>query len=147
MVRGVGIVNRWRGDGIAAKWYESDLKRTAVAKKRIASRVHQFTMSSSEDADALLLVQLANLNAQTLQKKKRHYWVHPLWQKNKKFGIFNNVYQKDLKLDDEKFKLFYRMKKATFCKLLTKLRPMLQKKDTNFRKCVSPEERLLVTLR
>ncbi|CAH1992770.1 unnamed protein product [Acanthoscelides obtectus] len=33
------------------------------------------------------------------------------------------------------------MKKETFSKLLTKLRPMLQKKNTNFRKCVSPEEK------
>lgn len=103
-------------------------------------------MSSSEDEDALLFVQLANLNAKSQEKKRKKYWIHPLWQKNKKFGIFN-VYKNDLNLDDQKFKLFYRMKKVTFCKLLTNLRPMLQKQDTNFRRCVSPEERLLVTLR
>ena len=45
-------------------------------------------MSSSEDEDALLLVQIANLNAKKQAKQKR-YWVHPLWQKNKKIGIFN----------------------------------------------------------
>ncbi|CAH2018118.1 unnamed protein product [Acanthoscelides obtectus] len=102
-------------------------------------------MSSSEDEDALLFMQLVNLNAISQETKKKRHWVHPLWQKNKKFGIFN-VYKKDLNLDDQKFKLFYRMKKETFSKLLTKLRPMLQK-NTNFRKCVSPEESVLITLR
>lgn len=135
----------WRGDGIAAKRHESDQRALQWQITYGVTDSSVFKMSS-EDEDALMLVQLANLNTKNQEKKKKQYWVHPLWKKNQKFGIFN-VYKKELNLDDKKFEVFYRMKKVTFSKLLTKLRPRLQKKDTNFRKCVSPEERLLVTLR
>lgn len=59
-------------------------------------------MSPSKDEDARIFVQIANLK----------HWDYPLWQTNRKYCIYN-VYKTDLHLDN-KFKLFYQIKKATF---------------------------------
>ncbi|XP_050313273.1 uncharacterized protein LOC126748227 [Anthonomus grandis grandis] len=96
-------------------------------------------MSSSEDEDVLALVHLNNI-------KRRRYWVHPLWKKkNKKYGSFNVF--KELNQYPERFQSFYRMSKDCFTRLLNIIKPKITKKNTNWRNCVSAEERLLITLR
>ena len=40
-----------------------------------------------------------------------------------------------------------RMEQRTFDMILQKVAPLIQKNDTNFRRCISPAERLAVTLR
>ena len=77
-------------------------------------------------------------------KKKRRYWVHPLLDDKN-----NTAYQlaKDFKGDDDKFQNFYRMSYPTFKKLREIVEPHIKKKDTNFRRALSGEEKLIITLR
>lgn len=101
--------------------------------------------SSSDDESFLALVNLINVN--NANNKKRRYWVHQYWKKNQKikrsvFDVF-----KDLHTYPERFQSFYRMNTNTFSLLLQKVGPSIRKQDTNFRDFVSPEERLLITLR
>lgn len=77
--------------------------------------------------------------------KKRKWWVHPFIATNQKNRMF--IAAKELDKHPVKFKLFYRMSKKLFLELVEKVRPHVEKKDTNFRKSVSVEERLLITLR
>lgn len=97
---------------------------------------------SSSDENALAIVNLININK---NRTKRRHWIHPYWkyrQSHSGFNVFKELHQYP-----DKFQSFYRMKKETFDLLLTKLRPEISKKDTNFRRAVPPEERLLITLR
>lgn len=98
-------------------------------------------MSSDEDdLDFLNIINVVNEN-----HAKRKYWVHPFWKKNCEtrgaFSLFNEL------SDERRFQSFYRMKIETYNKLLQLIGPIIIKKDTNFRKSVRPEERLLITLR
>jgi hypothetical protein len=61
-------------------------------------------------------------------------------------GEFNVLY-KQLRNYEEKFVEYLRMTTETFDILLTKIEEKIQKQDTNYRACMSPEERLVVTLR
>lgn len=50
-------------------------------------------------------------------------------------------------LDDENFKMYYRVSRQQFDELLTMIAKDIAKSDTNFRKAISPEERLAICLR
>ena len=47
--------------------------------------------------------------------------------------------------DPDKFKEYFRMTPATFNHLLLTVQPIIEKKTTNWRKPIPPEERLAVT--
>lgn len=100
---------------------------------------------SSTDEDLMVLLLLINNNNDS-QKRKRKYWVHPYLKKNvDTLGTFSVA--KELSLYPEKFQTFYRTTQKSFEILSELVRPMLQKKDTHFRKAITVEERLLITLR
>jgi len=71
--------------------------------------------------------------------------MHPYIKNNRNRNVF--VAAKELLKDDRKFHSFYRMSKEGFSEVAEKVRPYIQKQDTNFRRSVSVEERLLITLR
>ena len=48
---------------------------------------------------------------------------------------------------EDKFFENYRMSMAQFDDFLRKITPLIKKKDTNFRKAITPEEKLSITLR
>lgn len=52
-----------------------------------------------------------------------------------------------LRQDEQKFKEYFRMDTSTFDYLLDTCSGELLKETTNFRKPITPEERLVVTLR
>ncbi|XP_066455030.1 uncharacterized protein [Eleutherodactylus coqui] len=79
-------------------------------------------------------------------RKKRRYWVHPLVSQRYEKGHFQALYT-DLRTHPEKFASFTRMSVEAFDKLLEQLRSGLSFQNTNMRKSISPEERLLITLR
>lgn len=100
--------------------------------------------SSSGDEDALALVNLLNIN--NSYRRKKRFWVHPYWRDNMhQKGAFRAF--KELNMFPERFQSFYRMRPETFRLLVEKLTPAILKKDTNYRASVTPEERLLITLR
>ncbi|XP_018575296.1 protein ALP1-like [Anoplophora glabripennis] len=82
------------------------------------------------------------------QKRKRwHYrrwWIRPINQRRKELGHFSTLFQ-ELKADPELFFKYTRMDENTFYELLKIISPQLIKHS--IRPFISPEERLLITLR
>jgi hypothetical protein len=100
---------------------------------------------SSEDEDVLAAINIVNYLNYNQGSTVRKYWVHPFWRKN---CYSHGIYSVFKELDDpDRFKSFYRMEKSTFEELVRLVGPDIQKKDTNFRRAVCPQERLLITLR
>ena len=81
-----------------------------------------------------------------LQMVTREIWIHPLNEDQARKGEFFNLYC-DQRYFGDKFFENYRMSVAQFDELLRKITPLIKKKDTNFRKAITPEEKLLITLR
>ena len=81
-----------------------------------------------------------------LQMVTREIWIHPLNEDRARKGEFFNLYC-DQRYFEEKFFENYRMSVAQFDELLRKVTPLIKKKDTNFQKAITPEEKLSITLR
>ena len=81
-----------------------------------------------------------------MQQVHREVWVHPLNEERTEKGEFYTHYTDHRKFDDRFFEL-YRMTVAQFDELLYRVGPRILKEDTNFRRPLSPEERLAITIR
>ena len=73
-------------------------------------------------------------------------WVHPINELRLEKGEFYTLYP-DLRHFPPKFFNMYRMSVPKFDALLTKLVPHLEKKWTIMREPLSPEQKLVITLR
>ena len=83
------------------------------------------------------------------RRRRRRYWVSPLLREERRFGQgwYQNLMQ-EMQLEEiGDFKNFLRLTPEMFNELLQGLRPVIQKKDTNYRKAIPPEVRLAATLR
>jgi len=87
-----------------------------------------------------------NLNSMLRHQRKRKAGVLPINKERETLGEYHKQFQ-HLKEDDDKFFQYTRMHKRTFDIILNAVRPCLQRKTTNFRRPISPEERLVITLR
>lgn len=87
----------------------------------------------SNDEEVLLLYHLGN-------KKKRRYWVSPLNMKFINHSI--NIVVQELHPDPEKFKSFYRIKKANFEYLVTLIGQHITKKSTNYTQAIASEKHI-----
>jgi hypothetical protein len=67
--------------------------------------------------------------------------VHPINIKRPEFGIFSHLYL-DLLEDDKKFHGFFRMNIEQFYRLSQLVGEEIRKHNTNYRRAISPEERL-----
>ncbi|XP_050515105.1 uncharacterized protein LOC126890290 [Diabrotica virgifera virgifera] len=87
------------------------------------------------------------------KKRKHKYWVRPsLIGRNTHGGIelINALRKDDLlagRIEDGQIRNFLRMTDSDFEWLLNLVGPKITKNDTNFRKAITPTERLLITLR
>ena len=81
-----------------------------------------------------------------MQDPVREYWIHPLNVDRVSKGEFYRLYL-DQRYFPDKFFKNYRMSTFQFDEILFKIAPLLKKKDTNFRKAITPEEKLCITLR
>lgn len=99
----------------------------------------------SDDEVVVAVVATLLLSKSQRKKRKRSYWVHPYNNMNHKHSTY--VVAKELNNHPAKFQSFYRMSIQTFTSLCFIVGPSLKKKDTNFRMCLSVEEKLLITLR
>ena len=86
---------------------------------------------------ALMLLQM--------QLVVRDIWVHQLYNDRRIKGEFY-VHYPDLKKYEDKFFGFYRMSVETFHGLLTLVHRQLTSPGTNYRKSISAEEKLVLTL-
>jgi len=72
--------------------------------------------------------------------------IHPYNLTREPSNTFFNFYN-DIRNYSDKFFEYYRMSIISFDELLKKLRTQITKKTTKFRRPVSPEERLTITIR
>ena len=77
---------------------------------------------------------------------ERELWVHPYCREACTKGEFFLMYP-DLRKYPEKFFRTYRMSIRQFDNLLHLVRPVIEKQINNYRKTISAEERLVITLR
>ena len=73
-------------------------------------------------------------------------WVHPIDIKRPDFEIFSHLHP-DLLEDEEKLHGFLRMNIEQFYRLTQLLGEEIQKQNTNCRRAITPEERLVIFLR
>lgn len=78
------------------------------------------------------------------EKNKKRKWVHEINLKRQEYGEFHHLFP-DLLEDEQKFFNYFRMSSEKFYDLLKILD--IQKEDTTFRKAISAEEKLAVTLK
>lgn len=76
----------------------------------------------------------------------REWWVHPHNQKREAEDTITNLIA-ELRNYPEKFRNFTRMQSETFDYLLALIENVIAKQNTNFRKSITPGERLFITLR
>ena len=81
-----------------------------------------------------------------MQMVNREDRIHPLNVERSSKGKFYRLYL-DQRHFPEKFFENYRMSTHQFDEILYKIDPLVQKKDTNFRRTITPEEKLALTLR
>jgi hypothetical protein len=86
------------------------------------------------------------LNRKKRKVKKKRYWIHPLLQERHSKGLFKGYFQ-DLKNHPESFFNYARMSVQSFNELLDTIRESITGTDTRMRACITPEEKLIVTLR
>lgn len=78
--------------------------------------------------------------------RNRELWVHELNSARKREGDFH-ILLPHLEKDPKKFFNYFRMSSNSFYELLAAIQPFITKQNTNMRMCVSPKEKLAVTLR
>ncbi|XP_044144714.1 protein ALP1-like isoform X2 [Bufo gargarizans] len=102
-------------------------------------------LPSAHMALLVLLARRRKLRRQEAARQKR-LWIHPVIRMKQEKGTFAMLYA-DLRRCPEKFQEFIQMSTSAFDGLLDLLRPLLTMQQTLLRRCISPEQRLLITLR
>ena len=124
---------------------------------RTVSTKLTFDIKMFDDDDAILAsAAFIIIAAQKKRRRRPRFWVRPSLQSRKKYSPSDLI--KDLILDDTNvlnleyrsnggFKNCFRMSSSAFEQLLQKIGPMISKQDTNYRKAISAQDRLAITLR
>lgn len=76
------------------------------------------------------------------ERPVRKFWTHPINQKRNLINFLN-----ELREDEKKFFNFTRMSINSFDYLLELISDKIKRQNTNYRRSVTPAERLLITLR
>lgn len=79
-------------------------------------------------------------------RRRRRMWVHPLFQIRKQQGDGYHLYL-ELRRDEARFHLEYRMSIQQFDFLLGRVTPVIQRQDTFWREAIPPAHRLAICLR
>lgn len=80
------------------------------------------------------------------RRRQRRYWVHPILSERLSSSLYNTLYP-DLRLHEEKFFNYFRMSVASFDFLYDCVENDLKPSEDAIRYCISPKEKLIVTLR
>lgn len=80
------------------------------------------------------------------QKEERKYWVHPILKTRLSSSHYITLYPK-LRDHDETFFNYFRMSIKSFDDLLDLIKNELEANEQSVRYCISPQEKLIVTLR
>lgn len=104
----------------------------------MAKRCMPWDSSYDTDDDNILL-------ALTVCKRKRK-WVHEVNTKRNEYGEYHHL-MKQLRGDETKFIEYFRVNITQFDSILHIIKDDIEKKNLNYRKSISAEERLAVCLR
>lgn len=106
---------------------------------------NKMTVSKARAAAIIIMVLLERIKN---RKNKRRLWVRK-WIKRREIENTAQNLVHDLRNEGtgDEFRKFFRMSPQQFDILLEKVRPFITKKDTNFRKAISVETRLTITIR
>lgn len=99
---------------------------------------------SKRKAAAFVVLVLANRLKK--RKRRRRKWVRH-WIKQREINNTAQNLMRDLRSEENEFRKFFRMLPEQFDFLHEKVGPIIAKKDTNFRKAISSETRLTITVR
>ncbi|KAG8295122.1 hypothetical protein J6590_087519 [Homalodisca vitripennis] len=104
--------------------------------------------SSSDEETAVVALTLAaeEDDLPQVSRKKRRFLVHSIIAARNSEGQYHTLFPR-LKNDNVRFFRYFRMSYEKFMELLHIIEPELKRCDTTFRRSISPEERLAVTLR
>ncbi|XP_034838224.1 protein ALP1-like [Maniola jurtina] len=80
------------------------------------------------------------------RRRQRRYWVHPILSDRLSSSLFVTLYP-ELRLHEENFFNYFRMSVATFDFLYDFIENDLKSSENAVRYCISPKEKLIVTLR
>ena len=81
------------------------------------------------------------------RRRKRSIWVREWIRRRHKYGAYHQLMRELQAMDVSSYRNFVRMNASTFETLLTKVAPLIARKDTNMRDAIPPGERLAVTMR
>lgn len=80
--------------------------------------------------------------------KRRKVWMHPWRHHRLTHGPANFIMPELIRSNDYfHYNNFIRMNDVQFNQLLQMITPRIERKNTNFRRCISAKERLVLTLR
>jgi len=103
-------------------------------------------MANFTDEELCIIAIILDEETEEEKTPKRRKWVHEAWKKRDSEGEILTLYKKLIE-DGTKFYQYFRMSEYCFNTLLEKLYVYLKKKDTHWRKAITPKERLAVCLR
>lgn len=92
------------------------------------------------------LLDSSTLRWSTLFSSDRQYDVHPLNKGKEQKSEFENLYP-DLRKHPVKFFEYMRMSIETFDMILARIEHRIRKNITNYKRPITPSERLMITLR
>lgn len=79
-----------------------------------------------------------------MKRRKRRFWLRRHIEFRQLSGEFHTLFRE---LNDEAFPDFYRVTREQFQEILSMISDKLTKIDTNYRKAITPPEKLAVCLR
>ncbi|XP_073446531.1 uncharacterized protein [Dendrobates tinctorius] len=83
---------------------------------------------------------------QRRRQRRRHLWIHPIVEFREFRGVYHTLYS-ELQANPEKFTDYTRMSQQSFMYLLGRVQDVIRRQDTQLRRAIPPEQRLLVRLR
>ncbi|KAM4018808.1 uncharacterized protein ACNLHF_006456 [Anomaloglossus baeobatrachus] len=98
------------------------------------------------EANRLAIIVREKERQRLRRQRHRRFWIHPLTAQRLTRGVFSTLYL-ELRGNHEKFTSYVRMSVINFDVLLGLVADNIRKTDTYSRFSITPEERLLVTLR
>ena len=98
---------------------------------------------SDSDVDELLIFSYFHTRRRTV-RQRRAVWIHDTIRKRRQLGEYHRLVN-ELREDSFRFKMYFRMSPTVFDQLLALVGPTIQKKNTHYRKCIDPGERLAIS--
>jgi hypothetical protein len=108
---------------------------------------NQLSDDEMEDTVAVVSYLVMKKLARLREKKKRRFWVRPWITRRQQLGAYDNLMQELAAEDIPGYIAFQRVHPQVFEEILDSIRPLIQRQDTNMRRCIPPEVRLALTLR